>query len=323
MRIATIGTGFIVNQFIEDSLSLDGISFEAVYSRDKARGEEFAKPFNIGKVYTDLDDMLKDPMVEFVYIASPNSLHYEQAMLAMEYGKHVIVEKPFAGNQVRAEEMVRKAKEKNVFLFEAICNLHMPHYHYLKEALKEIGDIKVVQCNFSQYSSRYGALLDGQTPNVFNPKFSGGALADINIYNLHFVVGLFGEPLKVDYIANQHDNGIDTSGILTLTYDNFVVECVGAKDSFSRNFGQIQGTKGYLLVEGSVSTMDNVKLVTTDTEIEYNVQDKPRLSYEVARFKEIYETQDTEACYELLEHSIKVVKLAETARRRIDLFFEF
>lgn len=323
MRIATIGTGFIVEQFINDARSIDGVSVEAVYSREKERGLDFATPFGITKVYTNLEDMMKDPELDFIYIASPNSLHYEQAMLAMDHGKNVIVEKPFAGNEVRANELARKAKEKGLFLFEAICNIHMPNFNFIEENLDTIGDIKLVQCNFSQYSSRYGALMSGETPNVFNPKFSGGALADINIYNLHFVIRLFGMPVSVNYIANQHENGIDTSGIVTLKYDNFIVECVGAKDSASQNFGQIQGTQGHIYVEGSVSTMDSVKLVRQDTEIEYNGQDQPRLSYEVSRFKEIFESKDFAACHELLEHSIQVVKVAEAARRRIDMFFEF
>lgn len=323
MRIATIGTGFIVEQFIEDALSLEGVSFEAVFSRNKGRGQEFAKPYNINKVYTDLDEMFQDPEIDFIYIASPNSLHYPQAMLAMEYGKHVIVEKPFAGNQVRAQEMVRKAKEKNVFLFEAICNIHMPNFKFVQDNLEKLGAIKVVQANFSQYSSRFDALMAGETPNVFNPKFSGGALADINIYNLHFVIRLFGKPNKTNYIANQHENGIDTSGVVTLTYDDFIVECVGSKDSNSLNFGQIQGTNGYLRIPSSVSTMDSVKLLTKDTDVEYNSHLEPRLSYEVARFKEIYEAQDFEACHELLEHSTLVVEVAEAARRRIDMFFDF
>lgn len=322
MRIATIGTGFIVEQFIEDALSIEGVSFEAVYSRNLENGHEFAKPYNIAKVYDDLDAMFKDPDIDFIYIASPNSLHYPQAMEAMEHGKHVIVEKPFAGNQVRAEEMVRKAKEKNVFLFEAICNIHMPNFKFVEDQLDQLGDIKLVQCNFSQYSSRYDALMAGETPNVFNPQFSGGALADINIYNLHFVIRLFGKPLKTHYIANQHENGIDTSGIITMEYDGFKVECTGAKDSASENFAQIQGTKGHLRVNSTVSTMDSVNLVTKDADVEYNSHLEPRLSYEVAQFKEIYEAQDYKACHELLEHSIEVVKVAETARRKIGLFFD-
>lgn len=323
MRIATIGTGAIVEQFIEDALSIEGVSFGAVYSRDKERGEIFAKPYKIGKVYTDLDEMFQDPEIDFIYIASPNSLHYSQAMLAMDYGKNVIVEKPFAGNQVRAQEMVRKAKDKNVFLFEAICNIHMPNFKFIESNLDKLGDIKVVQANFSQYSSRYDALMAGETPNVFNPKFSGGALADINIYNLHFALRLFGKPLRTNYIANQHENGIDTSGILTLKYDGFVAELVGAKDSASENFGQIQGSKGYLRVPNSVSTMDSVKLLTKEEDVEYNSHLEPRLSYEVARFKDIYEAQDFDACHELLEHSTLVVEIAEAARRRIDMFFDY
>ncbi len=323
MRIGTIGSGFIVKEFIDDARHVDGVSIEAVYSRDLERGQEFAQEVGVDKVYTDLPTMFQDPNIDFIYIASPNSLHYPQALLALECGKNVIVEKPFAGNEVRAQELIRLAQEKGLFIFEAICNIHMPNYAFIKDNLEEVGKLRVVQCNFSQYSSRYQALLDGETPNVFNPKFSGGALADINIYNVHFVVGLFGAPKNVDYIANRHANGIDTSGILTLTYDDFIVECVGAKDSMSLNFGQIQGEKGYIYVEGSVSRMSSVKLVTKDREIEYNGQDEPRMSYEVSAFKEIYDAKDYTRASELLAHSVEVVKVAEKARRRINLFFEY
>lgn len=323
MRIGTIGSGGIVMQFIESARLVEGVEFEAVYSRDLERGNQFAQACKINKVYTSLDELFADEAIDCIYIASPNSLHYPQAKQALLSGKNVIVEKPFAGNEMRAQELIRIAKEKKLFLFEAICNIHMPNFNYVKENLKQLGTIRLVQCNYSQYSSKYDALVSGELPNVFNPKFSGGALADINIYNIHFILALFGAPRDVEYLANRHENGIDTSGILTLTYDDFIVEAVGAKDSFSKNFGQIQGEKGFMYIPNGVNGMDSVELHTKTDKIEYNSQDKPRLFYQVDAFKKMVDTQDLKQCHEWLEHSLNVVRVAEKARRRINLFFDY
>ena len=322
MRIATIGSGSIVKEFINHAREIQGVEFVASYSRDLERGREFADSMEIEHVYTDLEEMFKDSNVDFIYIASPNSLHYEQAKMALLSGKNVIVEKPFSGNEMRASELLRIAKENNLMIFEAISNIHLPNFKVIKENLNLIGRIRLVQCNFSQYSSKYQALLDGETPNVFNPEFSGGALADINIYNIHFVVALFGLPKDVNYIANTHANGIDTSGIVTMVYEDFVVECVGAKDSYSESFGIIQGEKGYIKVEGTVSKMEEVSIITGEDKVTINQNSLSRLAYEVETFKEIFDSKDFLACQTLGEHSINVVKVAEKARRKINMFFD-
>ncbi len=323
MKIGTIGSGVIVEEFIQAARIVDGVSFDAAYSRTMDRASLFAQKNDISKAYDDLDAMLADPALDFIYIASPNSLHYTYTMQALHAGKNVIVEKPFAGNVARAQEMIALAKAKHLMLFEAICNIHMPHFKYISQQFDRIAPIKAIQCNFSQYSSRYTQLKNGEVTNVFDPQFSGGALADINIYNLHFVVGLFGKPDHVTYIANTHENGIDTSGVVTLTYPGMVVECVGAKDSFSKNFGQIQGENGYLYIPEGVNSIKSVETITKDAKIDYNIQDKPRLYYQVDVFKNIYDTQDFARRDALLEHSLAVVEVAEKARNAINLKFEF
>ncbi|CAM2827679.1 Gfo/Idh/MocA family protein [Erysipelothrix tonsillarum] len=315
MNIGTIGTGVIVEQFIASTQDLSGVSFKAVYSRTQGRADALAKRFGIEKRYTKLDDLFSDSLVDTIYIASPNSLHYEQAFAALKAGKHVIVEKPFVETEERAQRLIRYAQEHDLFLFEAICNIHLPHYNFIKSNLEVIGDIKMVQCNFSQYSSRYDALLAGDTPNVFNPKYSGGALADINIYNIHFVVGIFGMPDEVMYYANKHSNGIDTSGVLVMNYPHMTVECVGAKDSFSQNFGQIQGEKGYIYIPESVSGIESVTIITKDSKEMINIQDQPRLSYQVEVFEKAIRTRDYSIRDRYLEHTLNVVRIAEKAQK--------
>lgn len=322
IRFGVVGTGVIVETFIRSARVHEGVSFDAVLSRREETGRQFADKLHIPNVYTDLETMLLDQTLDAIYIASPNSLHYPQAKQALLSGKHVLVEKPFAGNQTRAKELINLAQEKGLILMEAICNIHMPHFNILKENLASLGDIKLIQCNYSQYSSRYDALLEGDLPNVFNPAFSGGALADINIYNIHFVVGLFGLPKGIKYDANVHDNGIDLSGILVLDYGNFKAVLVGAKDSFSKNFGQIQGEKGYVFIEDGVNSLEKLKFISSQGDKEIKEQTMPRLYYELETFVNMVDNNDLALRDVYLQESLDVVKVAQEARRQIGLEFD-
>lgn len=243
MNIATIGTGSIVDAILSAINELEDVTCTAMYSRKRETAQELAGKYGVDTIYTDLESLFSDTNVDLVYIASPNSMHYEQAYQALQHGKHVVCEKPFTSTLEEAETLIALAKEKNLLLFEAISNIHLPNIKVIQEQLPKLGPIKLIQCNYSQYSRKYNDLLAGETPNVFNPHFSGGALMDINIYNLHLVMNLFGSPNTVSYTANQHANGIDTSGVVVLKYPEFIAECVGAKDTNSMNFVLIQGRK--------------------------------------------------------------------------------
>jgi len=321
MKLGTIGTGIIVKIFLDGALKND-FELQAVYSRNQETGEALLKEFNGKKVYSSLEEMLKDEEVEIVYVASPNSLHFEQTLKALQHNKHVITEKPFTSTSKELQILMKEAKKRHLFLFEAITNIHLPNYKLIKEHIGKIGRIKIIQCNYSQYSRRYDALLKGETPNVFNPEFSGGALMDINIYNIHFVLGLFGEPKEVVYFANKHANGIDTSGILILKYDDFLCELVGAKDTKSVNFAMIQGEKGYIYLDGA-SGCKEVKVVTNDTEEVYNLQESLNpLYYECVDFMEIIKNGAFKECYDLLEHSKQVMEVVEKARKSATIVFK-
>jgi scyllo-inositol 2-dehydrogenase (NADP+) len=158
---------------------------------------------------------------------------------------------------------------------------------------------------------------------VFNPKFSGGSLVDINIYNLHFVMNLFGKPETIRYTANKHPNGIDTSGILVMKYPDFIAECVGAKDTRSMNFVLIQGEKGYIHIENGANGCRKVILHTDDTEVSLNSQTtNNNLYYELVAFNEIYKTKDFDRCYQLLDYSRSVMEMVVEARKDANVVFD-
>lgn len=249
MNIGILGTGSIARTMAAEFAKVPAFRCEAVCSRQQATGEALAQQFGIPKVYTDYDAMLADPDIELVYIATPNSLHYAQTRAALLAGKNVLCEKPFVPTVAEADELIALAKEKHLFLFEAITTAHHPNYALAKQYLDDIGSLRIVSCTFCQYSSRYDALLSGQVPPVFDPACCGGALMDLNLYNVHFVVGLFGEPMLVSYHPNLYRNGIDTSGILLLEYPDFICQCTGAKDCAAPGSVQLIGDAGRILIE--------------------------------------------------------------------------
>lgn len=321
MNFCAVGTGAITKSMLAEYQRSPVLRCTAICSRKEETGRAMADAFGIGTVYTSMDDMLRDPSIELVYVASPNGLHYAQTKACLEAGKHVICEKPFAPTVAEAAELAALAKQKRLFLFEAITTAHHPHYEMIRGRLPELGSLKVVLCTFCQYSSRYPALLAGKASPVLDPAFKGGALMDINLYNIHFVVGLFGAPKGVHYYPNLHTNGVDTSGVLILEYPGFVCQCVGAKDSAARNGVQIVGDGGSIQVTPSASNCQQVEILIRGKEPEaYAVEEGP-WHYEVQDIGRIIAAGDMDACHAALETTLKVVDVLEKARKDGNLGF--
>ena len=323
MRIGTVGTGFIVDSFIDAISRTDNAEVLVIYSRSEETAQTFAAKHNLTKWHTDRDAFLNDPEIDVVYVASPNSLHYQWTLDALKAGKGVICEKPFVSTHAECEILRNLAQEKGLFLVEAITVPHLPNFLLIGDLLEKIAPVRLVQLNFSQYSSKHKAYLEGKNPNVFNPAFAGGALMDINYYNLRFMLDLFGEPEEIRYFANLAENGIDTSGVLMMRYPGFVAEAVGAKDSRSENMVQIQGEKGYIKVPKESSRCISVTVVTQEGEETFNLQaDDNVLVYEMREFAEMYWTNNLAKQDELLEMTCRAMKWLERARKDGGVYFE-
>lgn len=322
MKIATIGTGFIVERFLDAVRQVEGAECYGVYSRTEEKAQNLAGKFNVEATFTDIDEMMTDVNYDIVYVASPNSLHYEYVKQALENDKHVICEKPFTSTLREMEELIALSKKKGLFLFEAITTIHLPHFKVIQDNIEKIGNLKVAQANYSQYSSRYDKLKAGETPNVFNLEFSGGALADLNIYNLHFMIGMFGGPEEITYVPNKHDNGVDTSGVSVLNYNGCFATCVGSKDTTSENFVLLQGDEGFIHVKGGANTIDKVEIhVGEDVETIDMGQNENNMVAELEAFVEIFEAGDSNAALKLLDHSATVMKFLEAARKSAGILY--
>lgn len=324
MRIGLIGAGNIVKSCLDAIKNVPDIVCEAIFVKERSveKAEALMQEYNISKLYTDYDAFLKNPEIDTVYIGVPNSFHYDYTLSALNHNKHVICEKPFTSDSNELKVLSDLAKSKNLFLFEAITMLYLPNFLYLKEKIKEIGEVKLVQCNYSQYSSRYPQYLDGVVLPAFDPALSGGSLYDINIYNVHFTCALFGEPLSVEYIANKGFNGIDTSGVLLLQYPGFIAVCSGAKDSQSPSHATVQGTKGYIRLTSAPNTSKSVESYIGNelTEVNYHKYEN-HMTYELSAFCSMYMNKDYETCYKNLEHSISVMNILTKARKNAGIKF--
>ncbi|MBO1306264.1 Gfo/Idh/MocA family oxidoreductase [Enterococcus sp. 669A] len=323
LRIGTVGTGFIVQLFAEAVSLSDHAEITGVYLRNEEVTSGFEKIIKVDTVHTTLESLYSDPNVDAVYIATPNSLHYPIAKAALEAGKHVICEKPFTSNSREAKDLIDYAKQHQLFLFEAITIVHMPNFQDIKKRLPELGEISLVQANYSQYSSKYAALKEGELPNVFNPAFSGGALMDINIYNLHGIIDLFGLPERVEYQTRKHENGIDLAGIAMLHYKNMPCVCIGAKDSKSMNYFQIQGDQGYINIPEGINGVRSYDLCIGKESENVNLQDKENWwFYEVDTFAKIFLADDHAAADKLLEHSYAVMQVIDQLKDSADIVFK-
>lgn len=321
MKIGAIGTGAISNSMIAEFQRSEAVQCVALYSRNEQTGRAMAEKFGIPKVYTSLEDMLADPEIELVYVATPNAIHYRQTKAALLAGKHVLCEKPFAPTAAEAAELIALAKEKHLLLFEAITTAHHPNYAIVKEKLPALGPVKLVSCTFCQFSSRYPALLEGRVSPVLDPAFCGGALMDINLYNIHFAVGLFGAPEKVHYYPNRHSNGVDTSGVLILEYPGFVCQCTGAKDSPARNGAQIIGENGYLEVTPGSSNCQRLEIALRGQAPQVTLYEENPWYYEVQDIGRLLRRMDYESCYAALDTTLQVVTVLEQARKDAALGF--
>ncbi|MFI3594237.1 Gfo/Idh/MocA family oxidoreductase [Streptococcus uberis] len=316
MKLTVVGTGKIVEEALPIITATNGIQVQALVStpRSQEKAKALADHYQIQNLYTDLEEALTNPNTDTVYVATPNHLHYEMTKAALLAGKHVICEKPFTLKEAQAQELAEIAKRKQLILLEAITNLYLENFAVLKEELANLGDIKIVDCNYSQYSSRYDAFKEGVIAPAFDPEKGGGALRDLNIYNIHLVVALFGLPKTVNYLPNM-ERGVDTSGILLMDYLDFKVVCIAAKDCSAEVRTTIQGNRGSLIVAGESNTLPQVQV--TENGIEPRVINKNgsehRMVAEFRVFQAIIDERDFERAQEALDHSLKVMKVLDLA----------
>ena len=342
MKLGIIGTGKIVHEALYAIKPLDQIERKAIFARphSQEKGRKLADEYGIDEVYTDYSELLAHADVDTVYIGLVNSAHHAYAKQALEAGKHVILEKPFTSTLEEAKDLARAARENDRFILEAITILHGPNYERVQSLIPKIGRIRMLQSNYSQYSSRYTGYLKGEVSPAFDPELSGGALYDINLYNIYFAVALLGAPDKGTYYPNLGFNGIDTSGIEILEYPDFKATLTGAKDSDSPCYTILQGELGHIKVNGKPNVPNSIEAEFYDEAHPETVPspsggmqramiretyDAPKLHHrmtpEFTDFARIIDEDDRAAAAECINNSLAVMRLLEESRKNAGIRF--
>lgn len=317
MKLSIIGTGKIAQEVIKvlhDEAPKISISSIFAHS-NKEKAEKIAGQYNIPNVYSDFDKLLEQDNADFIYIGLVNAAHYEYARKSLLAVRNVIMEKPFTSTCSQAKELASIAREKKLWLFEAVTTLHLPNYKKAQKLLKQIEPIRIVQCNYSQYSSRYDRYLKGDVAPAFDSKLGGGALNDLNIYNINAVVGLFGKPVSTHYFANRGFNGVDTSGILIMQYPGFIAECTAAKDSESPSSIVIQGENGTIMIPTAPNEIGRIVFLNNNGSAVLQENNyKNRLVHEFKDFERIWKSSDYDAMNHYLDTSLSVMDVLDKAK---------
>lgn len=266
MNVAILGAGRIAGTMADTLKEMKWVNSYAVASRSLQKAEGFAKEYGFEKAYGSYEEMVKDPEVELVYVASPHSHHYEHIRLCLEHGKHVLCEKAFTVNEAQAREMLQLAKEKNLLLTEAMWVRYLPMTRTLLDILKSgvIGNVSTVTANLYY-------LIDG-VERIQNPSLAGGALLDVGVYTLTFASVVMGD--EIDTIKAgcvKTESGVDAQNSVTIFYkDGRMAQLCSGIMSISDRKGIIYGSKGYIIVE-NINNFETIQV--------YNVERKMIAEY--------------------------------------------
>lgn len=351
LNFAVIGTNWITNSFVQSCHESKRFQLVAVYSRSHETASKFISETpsindaSSVKTYDNLDSMLSDPMVDVVYIASPNSLHYEQSIKVLDAGKHVIVEKPIASNIKELDALFSHADSKGLFVLEAYRHIQEPNFLKLQSLLddektrsEKFGAIYGASVNMAAYSSRYAKVLEGEEPNVLSLNFSGGSMWDMGCYPVTFTLALFGKPTSQSYFPVIIRTGVDGGGHMILNYDaesskhkeKFTVHAHTSKIYTSKAPTEIYCEKGTILVNGAtgVTDIDTVEFIPRgkkegeqlgNTSPEY--QGFLNLTWEAKELGRIIAEGDREAEGRLRRLSTDVLSVMEDMRKQNGIVF--
>ena len=321
LKLGIIGTGAISHHFIEAAHTSQEFQLVAVYSRKFTTAQQFASSYTDVSLFDNLEDFFQSDF-DIVYIASPNSLHYTQAKLALASAKHVILEKPAVTQPQEWQDLVQTAKDNKCFIFEAARNYHEYAFATIKNFLAD-KHVLGADFNYAKYSSKMPNLLAGDTPNVFSDRYAGGALMDLGIYPIYAAVRLFGKPTHATYQAQKLDNSIDLNGDGILSYPNYQVHIKAGKNITSNLPCEIYTTDGTL----TLNTIEHIQsAIFTDhqgKELQLPIQQAPHnMTEEVTNFANMIKQADPTLYQSWIDDATHVHNLLYTMRQDAGIRFE-
>jgi len=318
-----IAPGNIAGKFASELQQLDNARVYAVGSRNAERANTFAKTFGAERIYDNYNDLVSDPDVDIIYIASPHALHAEHTLLCLNHKKPVLCEKALGINQSEVERMVGCASENGVFFMEAFFTPHQPSYKEARRIIDsgELGKVKYIQGWFGFNRAPYNYSL-----RLLNPVLGGGALLDIGLYPVFDMLYFLGVPDQVTAKADFAETGVDESISIRFDYENGISAAIFA------SFVASSGVGTDILCEYGTLRLRRSNAISQSLEVEKQGSEMKRFIWEdeaVAGLK--LEAAEAMRCLDenrlqsdIMPHSLSLslIKTLDTIRRKAGIIYQ-
>jgi predicted dehydrogenase len=310
LRWGIISTGGIARTFVNDlQFTQSGVAV-AVGSRTMESANRFGDRFGIAHRYASYEELVRDPDVDAVYVGTPHPMHFENAKLALENAKPVLVEKAFTMNSRDAIELVRIARSENLFLMEAMWTRCLPHVAAVNEliAAGEIGDIVAVEADHGQHFD-----FDPDS-RWFSPELGGGALLDLGVYPVSFASMLLGTPSKIVKMVDLAPTGVDRQVSMIFGYENGAEAYLNTTtDAKTPTTATISGSKARIEIDGDFYAPTSFSMTTRGGEsrrFEFATQGRG-LHYEAAEVARCVKEGLLESPLMPLDETISIMRTME------------
>ena len=314
MKIGILGAGKISHSTVPAMMALEEIECWAVASRSLEKAQAFAEKYGFQKAYGSYEEMLADPEVELVYVATPHSHHYEHMMLCLEHGKGVLCEKAFTMNAKQAREVMEYAQTQGLFAAEAIWPRYMPSRKLIDDVIESgvIGRVNTLTANLS--------YVIHEVPRIYRPELAGGALLDIGVYGINFALMHFGTDIeRVESSVQMTSTGVDGMETITIFYkDGRMAVLTHSIYARSDRKGIIHGDKGYIVVE-NINNPQSVSVFDTEDRLvsRYDVPKQINgYEYQFAECARVLKEGRTESWSMPLADSVYMMEFMDNLRKQ-------
>lgn len=329
LRIGIVGTNFVSDWLADAAAVTDCTEITAVYSRRQETADAFAQKHGIPHAFCDFEAFLSSDVMDAVYIASPNFMHCEQTIAALEHKKHVLCEKVIAADIKQLSAMIAAAKKNGCVLLEAMRPSHDPCIALLREQLPKLGKLRRVVLDYCQYSSRYDRFKNGEVLHAFDPAYANAAVMDIGVYIIHIAAKLFGRPKRIMSMSVFLSNGFEGSGHVLLDYGEMKAELSYSKITESVTPNLFMGENGTLTL-GKITMPHDMRILYhkgspnlgtagTDEEIIPYTPVDNNMVFELAEFARL--CREGMVCHPYLEDSVIEMEIIDEIRRQNGIVF--
>ena len=288
LRVGILGAGKIAGIMARTLREMENVQAWAVASRERERAEEFARTYGIERAYGSYEELVEDPAVDLIYVATPHSHHAEHCLLCIEHGKPVLCEKAFTANAAQARQVLARAEERGVFLNEAIWTRYMPSRRMIDDLIGEgaLGEVVSLTANLGYPLTHVERIME--------PALAGGALLDIGIYPLNFASMVLGDEVEdVTSACVKTSTGVDAQSSIVLRYrDGKMATLHTTVLAATEQYGIIYGTKGYLIAH-NINNIDRISLFGPDRSLRREITVPKQITgyeYEVEACRRALET---------------------------------